>query len=115
LLGLVLITYVLQDRFSKVNLAMNMQLIWFFPLGLIVSFVSGLIGATEPVQNPFMLSYGLEKESLVGTKAINSLVMQMTKLISYGLFGALSIQIVSFGAATWSRDHSRCVHGEKPP
>lgn len=99
LLGLFLITYVLQDWFSKVKLAIKMKLIWFFPLGLSVSFLSGLIGATGPVHNPFMLNYGLEKEHLVGTKAINSLIMQLTKLISYGAFGALSLQIASFGVA----------------
>lgn len=99
LLGLFLITYVVQDRFSKVKLAMKMKLPWFFPLGLTVSFLSGLVGATGPVHNPFMLSYGLEKEHLVGTKAINSLVMQLTKLISYGAFGALSVQIAVFGVA----------------
>lgn len=46
-----------------------------------------------------MLSGGLEKEHRVGTKAINSLVMQFTKLISYGAFGALSMQIAGFGVA----------------
>ena len=89
----------MQDRFSKVKLAIKMKLIWFFPLGLTVSFLSGLIGATGPVHNPFMLNYGLEKEPLVGTKAINSLIMQLTKLISYGAFGAFSVQIASFGVA----------------
>ncbi len=44
-----------------------------------------------------MLSYGLAKERLVGTKAINSFIMQLTKLISYGAFGALSVQIASYG------------------
>jgi uncharacterized membrane protein YfcA len=46
LLGLFLITYVLQDRFSKMKLTIQLKLAWFFPLGLIVSFLSGLIGAT---------------------------------------------------------------------
>jgi uncharacterized protein len=97
LLGLFLVSYVLQDRFSKSNLAIKMKLVWFLPLGFSVSFLSGLIGATGPVHNPFMLSYGLTKERLVGTKAINSLVMQLTKLISYGAFGALSIQMANYG------------------
>lgn len=96
-LGLFLISYVLQDKFSKTKLSIKMKLVWFFPLGFSVSFLSGLIGATGPVHNPFMLSYGLEKERLVGTKAVNSIVMQLTKLISYGAFGALSLQIVGYG------------------
>jgi uncharacterized protein len=99
LLGLFLISYVLQDKLSKSKLIIKMKLPWFLPLGLSVSFLSGLIGATGPVHNPFMLSYGLEKEKLVGTKAINSFVMQLTKLISYGTFGALSIQIAGYGIA----------------
>lgn len=97
LLGIFLISYVLQDKLSTSKLAIKMKLVWFLPLGFSVSFLSGLIGATGPVQNPFMLSYGLEKEQLVGTKAINSFIMQLTKLISYGAFGALSIKIASYG------------------
>lgn len=99
LLGLFLISYVLQDKFSKSKLSIKMKLTWFLPLGFSVSFLSGLIGATGPVHNPFMLNYGLEKERLVGTKAINSFLMQLTKLISYGIFGALSSQIVNYGIA----------------
>jgi uncharacterized membrane protein YfcA len=98
-LGLFLISYVLQDKFSKSKLGLKMKLSWFFPLGFSVSFLSGLIGATGPVHNPFMLSYGLEKEQLVATKAINSFVMQLTKLLSYGAFGVLSMQIAAYGLA----------------
>lgn len=97
ILGIFLISYVLQDKFSKSKLTLKMKLPWFFPLGFSVSFLSGLIGATGPVHNPFMLSYGLEKEKLVATKAINSFVMQLTKLLSYGVFGALTIEIVGYG------------------
>ena len=97
IISVFLITYVLQDKLSKVKLSVKMKLGWFLPLGLSVSFISGLIGATGPVHNPFMLSYGLEKEYLVGTKAINSFVMQVTKLISYGIFGALSLKITAYG------------------
>ena len=46
-----------------------------------------------------MLNYGISKESIVGTKAINSLIMQLTKLVSYGFFGVLTIEIASYGTA----------------
>jgi len=75
-----------------------MKLSWFFPLGVVVSFLSGLIGATGPIQNPFMINYGVTKEYLVGTKAINSLFMQITKLITYVYFGVFTIQVVNYGA-----------------
>lgn len=97
MLGLFLVTYVLQEIFGQMRLTIKMRLVWFFPLGLIVSFLSGLIGATGPIQNPFMLNYGLHKEQLVGTKAINSLVMQLTKITSYGAFGALSLEVINYG------------------
>lgn len=97
LLGLFLITYVLQEKLSRSRLKFKMQLPLFFPLGLGVSFLSGLIGATGPIHNPFMLSYGLLKERLVATKSLNSLVMQLTKLLSYGGLGLLSIEIGVYG------------------
>ncbi len=97
LLGLFLITYVLQEKLARSQLHLKMRLHYFFPLGLIVSYLSGLIGATGPIHNPFMLSYGLVKEKLVGTKSINSLIMQLTKLISYGGLGLLSIEIGVYG------------------
>ena len=74
-----------------------MQRRWFFPLGITVSFLSGLVGATGPVLNPFMLSYGLEKEQLVATNSLNSLIMQSTKLTTYTVFGALTWQTGAYG------------------
>ena len=75
----------------------KMRLKWFYSLGFCVSILSGLIGATGPIQNPFMLNYGLSKENLIGTKAVNSLFMQFTKLLSYGFFGVLTFEIASYG------------------
>ena len=69
-----------QEYLNKYKI-IKMKLKWFFPLGLIVSFLSGLIGATGPIHNPFMINYGITKEYLIGTKAVNSLSMQITKLI----------------------------------
>ena len=74
-----------------------MRLQWFFSLGFCVSFLSGLVGATGPIHNPFMLNYGLSKENLTGTKALNSLFMQITKIISYSFFGALTLEIAGYG------------------
>ena len=97
IIGFFLITYVLQDQFSRTKLSIKMRLSWFFPLGFVVSSLSGLIGATGPVHNPFMLSYGLVKERLIATKSVNSLIMQLTKIVSYGSFGLLSIEIGLYG------------------
>ncbi|MFK8069068.1 MAG: sulfite exporter TauE/SafE family protein [Gammaproteobacteria bacterium] len=96
-IALFLISYVFQYQFGKSKLAFKMKKILFFPLGLLISFLSGLVGATGPVLNPFMLNYGLEKENLVGTKSINSLAMQLTKLTTYTIFGVLTFEIALYG------------------
>ena len=97
ILGVFLISYVFQYQFSKTRLRLHMQRRWFFPLGVMVSFLSGLVGATGPILNPFMLSYGLEKEQLVATKSLNSLIMQLSKLTTYTIFGALTWQTGIYG------------------
>ena len=44
-----------------------------------------------------MLSYGIEKEQLVATKSLNSLIMQSTKLTTYTIFGAMKWQTGAYG------------------
>ncbi|MDX2464549.1 MAG: sulfite exporter TauE/SafE family protein [Porticoccus sp.] len=96
-LGLFLISTIFQYQFGKSKCSFLMKKCWFFPVGVIISFLSAIIGGTGPVHNPFMLNYGLEKERLVATKAINSLVMQLTKLISYTGFGVMTLEIGGYG------------------
>ena len=97
LLGIFLISTIFQYQFGKSKRSFVMKKRWFFPVGLSVSFLSGVIGGTGPVHNPFMLNYGMEKERLVATKAMNSLVMQLTKLVAYTGFGAMTLEIGVYG------------------
>ena len=97
ILGLFLMSFAIENKLKTTKNIIEMKLKWFFPLGLIVSFLSGLIGATGPIHNPFMINYGITKEYLIGTKAVNSLSMQITKLIAYGFFGILTIEILGYG------------------
>ena len=97
ILGLFLMSFAIENKLKTTKNIIKMKLKWFFPLGLIVSFLSGLIGATGPIHNPFMINYGITKEYLIGTKAVNSLSMQITKLIAYGFFGILTIEILGYG------------------
>jgi len=43
-----------------------------------------------------MLDYGITKKYLIGTKAVNSLIMQVTKLISYGFFAVFTIKMGAY-------------------
>jgi uncharacterized membrane protein YfcA len=45
-------------------------------------WAQALIGSTGPVMNPMYFNYGLEKEAMVGTKALNKAMLHLTKLLS---------------------------------
>ncbi len=97
IMGVFVVSYVIQQRFSRIRLGIAVKLWWFFPLGIFIAGMSGLVGATGPVLNPFLLSCGLRKEQIVATKAVNSVIMQISKLSMYGLLGALSLNIGLYG------------------
>ena len=122
ILGVFLLTYVFQYKFSKTRFHFHMKRPWFFPLGMTVSSLSGLVGATGPILNPFMLSYGTEKEQLVATKSLNSLIMQSTKLTTYTIFGAITWQTGAYGILLGlgavlgvyiAREHLLSIHLER--
>lgn len=89
ILGLFLISTVFQFRFGKKKQSFPMKLKYFIPLGLLVSFISTLFGATGPILNPFYLNYGLEKEKMIATKTANSFIAGIAQLSAYVFFGAL--------------------------
>ncbi|WP_444940675.1 sulfite exporter TauE/SafE family protein [Microbulbifer sp. ZKSA004] len=97
--GLFLMSTILQYRFGHRERSFPMSLPYFLPLGLVSAFASGLIGAMGPLKNPFLLNYGLEKESLIATKAFNGLLMQLVKLGTYITFSAVSLELAFYGVA----------------
>ncbi len=99
LLGVFLISTVFQFRAGKSQRRFNVRPSTFLPIGALVSFSSGVVGGSGPVLNPFFLNYGTEKEALVATKAVNSLVMQLAKLTVYASMGVITQQVSSFGLA----------------
>jgi len=122
MLGIFLISTIWQYRFGKRKKSFPMPLLGFLPLGFIVAFISGLIGGTGPVMNPFFLNHGMEKEQLVATKAINSLALQGTKLLSYVSLGVISLEmgiqgvIIGLGGIAgvfWARHHLQKIDDER--
>jgi uncharacterized membrane protein YfcA len=69
----------------------------FLPVSLINAVGSGLIGSTGPIMNPMYFNYGLEKEAMVGTKALNKAMLHLTKLLAYGAFGSLDLNYAVYG------------------
>ena len=85
-----LISTLFQYRLGERERSFPMRAWAFLPLGFVVATISGMIGEAGPVLNPFYLNYGSVKEQMIGTKSVNSLIMQLTKLGSYTIFGAMT-------------------------
>jgi uncharacterized membrane protein YfcA len=80
---------ILEDNSLKPSF-WTLQAWHIMPAGFLKAFVSGLVGTTGPVLNPFYLRYGLVKEQLVATKAAHMVIIHVVKILTYGIFAALS-------------------------
>ncbi|MGB3291875.1 MAG: sulfite exporter TauE/SafE family protein [Phormidesmis sp.] len=69
----------------------------FLPLGFLNAVASGLVGSTGPILNPAYLSYGLEKERLIATRAACLSITHAVKILAYGALGVLSPTLVGYG------------------
>ncbi|HVZ65100.1 MAG TPA: sulfite exporter TauE/SafE family protein [Lacunisphaera sp.] len=52
-------------------------------IGAGASFLSALVGIVGPIMAPFFLAYGLVKGAYIGTEALSTVVMHVTKLAAY--------------------------------
>jgi uncharacterized membrane protein YfcA len=94
-----LISTVWQYRLGLRSVSFRVSLPVFVPVSFCSGLVSGVVGASGLLANPFYLNYGLIKEEMLATRGVNSLAIQTVKLTSYGAFGVLSWQLVSYGLA----------------
>jgi uncharacterized membrane protein YfcA len=90
---------VVQYRFGKREKTFAAPKWWFFPLELLVGFLSGLIGAMGPIMNTLYLNAGVTKERMIGTKTAISMPMHFVKIGTYSTFGAMTGQSWLFGLA----------------
>ncbi|WOD38805.1 sulfite exporter TauE/SafE family protein [Nodosilinea sp. E11] len=97
LLGVGLLVMVANYLFASQDSQFTLKLWYFLPLSLVNAIGSGLIGSTGPVMNPVYLSYGLEKEAMVATKALNKAVLHLVKLTAYAAFGSLNREYLLYG------------------
>ncbi|RUL82532.1 sulfite exporter TauE/SafE family protein [Tautonia sociabilis] len=97
--ALFLISTVWQYRFGERERSCPMRAWAFLPVGFVVAFFSGLIGATGPVLNPFYLNYGAIKERMIATKGVNSLAMHLVKIGTYTALDSLTGEYLLYGTA----------------
>src|SRR5262249_43323231 len=65
--------------------------------GAVFSFLSALLGSIGPIMIPFFLAYGLVKGSLIGTGALATVVMHVTKLVVYRRVSILTSESIVIG------------------
>jgi len=71
----------------------------FVAIGAVFSFLSALLSSVGPLMAPFFLAYGLVKGAYIGTEALSTVVMHVTKLVAYGGTSVLSVASAAIGLA----------------
>lgn len=71
----------------------------FSAIGAVSSFLSALLGSVGPLMAPFFLAHGLVKGAYIGTEALATVVMHVTKLVAYGKLAILNTRSVLIGIA----------------
>jgi uncharacterized membrane protein YfcA len=69
----------------------------FAGIGSGASFLSALLGSVGPLMAPFFLAYGLVKGAYIGTEALCTVIMHITKLIAYRSSAVLPLHAVFVG------------------
>lgn len=87
----------LNDYLFSGRLSFTTRLPWFTGAGFMTALLSALIGAVGPVMNPFYLNYQIEKEGILATKAVSTLLMQVSKLAGYLWFLSSAEQWIVLG------------------
>lgn len=66
-------------------------------VGAGIGFLTGLVASTGPVNTPFYLAYGLSKGAFLGTEALGSMAIGITKSIVFRSFDALPVETIGRG------------------
>jgi uncharacterized membrane protein YfcA len=64
----------------------------FALLGLASGAISAVLGSVGPFMAPFFLTYGLVKGAYIGSEALSTVVMHVTKTTVYGRYALLGVQ-----------------------
>lgn len=98
LLGLFLLLTVACRRIGKARVY-RPPLRGFVLIGALFSFLSALVGSVGPLMAPFFLAYGLVKGAYIGTEALATVIMHVTKLVAYGGTAILTLENTGIGLA----------------
>jgi uncharacterized membrane protein YfcA len=66
-------------------------------VGAVIGFLTGIVVSTGPINAPFFLAYGLTKGAYLGTEALGSLAVYVSKAIMFRSLGALPVEVIGKG------------------
>jgi uncharacterized membrane protein YfcA len=66
-------------------------------VGAGVGFLTGIVASTGPLNTPFFLMRGLVKGAFLGTEALSSLAVYLSKAATFRGLGALPVQAIGEG------------------
>jgi uncharacterized protein len=84
-------------RHARPNAMWRPSLPAFAGIGAGASFLSALLGSVGPLMAPFFLAFGLVKGAYIGTEALATVVMHVTKLVAYRHAAILPLHSVLVG------------------
>jgi len=96
-LAVFLVSTVWQYRLGERARSFEMRLPWFVPVSFVSGLTSAVVGASGLLANPFYLNYGLMKEAMLATRAVNSIAIQLVKIATYVAFGVLHWRLARHG------------------
>ena len=89
-------------RHSPWGKSIRISLRGFLPLGATSGTISALVGVVGPFMAPFFLAYGLVKGAYIGTEALATVLMHVTKLAVYGSYSLIDLNTGLVGLAIGS-------------
>jgi len=66
-------------------------------VGAVIGYITGIVVSTGPINAPFFLAYGLLKGAYIGTEALGSLAVYVSKAVTFRSLGALSVETMGKG------------------
>ena len=66
-------------------------------VGAVIGFLTGIVVSTGPINTPFFLAYGLIKGAFLGTEAMASLAVYISKSLVFRSYGALPLSAIVQG------------------
>lgn len=97
-LGLFLLCSVAYLRWNRTRTA-GFPVRRFTCIGAIFGLVSAYLGSAGPFLAPFFLAFGLVRGAYIGTEALGTAVMHVTKMATYGAAEVFSMNALAYGLA----------------